>query len=105
MEEQFDTDAMVSRAQTLLKEVRRSDAFPAIVGGLAGGIAGALIAAIIAGRASSGRTVVESVDEEAAIRSPGRGWTARDLIQLVTVVGSLIAQAQAWRKERQPEKG
>ena len=92
MDEQFDTQAFLTRAQLVEQQIRRSEAYPALLGGIAGGIAGALMAAMIAGRIAARR-------EQAAPReraSPKSAWSARELIQLVTVAAPLLKQIQAW---------
>jgi hypothetical protein len=80
--------------------VRRSEYFPAILGAVAGGLAGALIAGLIAGgRRGSGRSDHErdGVDSRAGTWI---GLSAKELIQLVTVVASLARQLREWRQER-----
>ena len=47
MDDQFDTQAMIVRAKVVAQQIRRSDAYPALIGGIAGGIAGALMAVLI----------------------------------------------------------
>jgi hypothetical protein len=94
MDEQFDTEAFMMRVGEVAKEVRRSEAYPAIVGAIAGGIAGALVAAIIAGRGSARR-------EELGAKESGGGWSPRDIVQLVAVVAALARQVQAWLKEQE----
>jgi hypothetical protein len=79
--------------------VRRSEYFPAILGGVAGGLSGALMAGLIAGSrrgsSDSGRE-----RESAAERSGSLlGLSAKDMIQLVTVVVSLARQLREWRDQ------
>ena len=96
MEEQFDVHALGERAQLVARQLRRSDAFPALIGGIAGGVAGALMAVIIAGRMGAPR-------EQAAPRkkgSPKFDWSVRELMQLATVAAPLLKQIQAWSKEQ-----
>ncbi len=95
MEEKFDAQAMMERAGLIVKEIRKSEAYPAILGAVAGGIAGALIAAIIAGGRSSRRAEGESLKATAR-----PSWSSRDLIQLATVVTALVKQAQSWYREQ-----
>lgn len=96
MEEPFDTQALMERASLVVKEIRKSEAYPAIIGGIAGGIAGALIAALIAG----GRSRRSDVDTAAARASSRPAWSLRDAAQLLTVVAALAKQAQTWYKEQ-----
>ena len=97
MRQQFDSPELLVRAGEVAKEIRKSDAFPALIGGLAGGLAGALIAAIIAGRASSRRTDGESD----APKDAHGGWALRDVMQLLTVGATLAKQVQMWMKEQE----
>ncbi|MBM3129074.1 MAG: hypothetical protein FJ009_10695 [Chloroflexi bacterium] len=94
MEEQFDAHALMTRAQLVAREIRKSDAFPALIGGIAGGIAGALMAALIAGRIASARESVAPREKVA----PKFDWSARELMQLATVIAPLVKQIQAWAK-------
>lgn len=96
MEEQFDAQALMARAGAITKEIRKSDAYPALMGGIAGGIAGALMAAIIAGRVSS-RGVEPSSH---AVKESRGGWSLREIAQLLTAVVSLAKQVEAWYKEQ-----
>jgi hypothetical protein len=96
MEEQFDVEAIMVRAGEIAKAVRKSDVYPALIGGIAGGIAGALTAAIIVGRVSS--RSAEPLSH--AAKEARSGWSLREAVQLLTVVASLAKQAQAWYKER-----
>ena len=102
-EQPFDTEAVVERAGAIAHELRRSEAYPAIIGGLAGGLAGGIIALLIAGRAggagrSSGASRAEVVTA-GAVAQAAHGWSLRDLIQLITVVASLARQGQEWYSE------
>ncbi len=45
----FDDDELPERMNEFGKRIKKSEAYPAILGAIAGGIAGALMAAIIAG--------------------------------------------------------
>ena len=97
MQQQFDSRELMARAGEVAKEIRKSDTYPALVGGLAGGLAGALIAAIIAGRASSRAT-----EAAPSTAKDGRGgWALRDVMQLLTVGATLAKQVQAWMKEQE----
>jgi len=93
MEDQFDAQALMVRVNAVAKEIRKSEAYPALIGGIAGGIAGALMAALIAGR----RPAVQSTPTN---DRGGRGWSLREVVQLITVVASLAKQVQAWSKEQ-----
>ena len=97
MQQQFDGREFMARAGVVAKEIRKSDAYPALVGGMAGALAGALIAAIVAGRASS-----RHVNEESRASKDGRGgWALRDVMQLLTVGATLAKQVQTWMKEQE----
>lgn len=104
MQQQFDAEGMLIRAGEVWKLVRRSDAFPAVMGGVAGGIAGALMAVIISGRVASRRTVQVVETAEGEIKEKGFNLNARDLVQLVTTVAGLARQVQAWSRERQNDQ-
>ena len=104
MEEQYNTEGMLTRVGEVWKLVRRSDAFPAVIGGVAGGVAGALMAVVIAGRASSHRTVQVVETGEAEAEKKWFNLTPKDLVQLFTVVASLARQVQAWNRDRQTEE-
>jgi glycerol uptake facilitator-like aquaporin len=93
MNDQLDTQALL-RAQLVAQQIRKSDLFPALIGGVAGGIAGALMAVIIAGRITTRRE--DNPPREKESRKPD--WSARDLMQLAAVVASLVKQIQAWSK-------
>lgn len=93
MEDRFDTQMMVERAREIGREIRRSEAYPAIIGGIAGGIAGALMATIIASRFAS-RSEPRS-SREAPVTGKG-GMGARDLVALLGVVAGLVKQAREW---------
>ncbi len=99
MDQPFDTQAAVVRAGELASQVRKSEMYPALIGGIAGGVAGALMAAIIAGRVSSPRPTVH-VSTAAGKETQGKGWTAREIIQLATVVATLFRQIQAFAREQ-----
>jgi hypothetical protein len=94
MQQHIDAPEMLARVGEVAKELRNSEAYPALVGGVAGGIAGALIAAIIAGRAiRRGGGSTSNGAKEA-----GGGWNIRDLVQLLTIAVTLAKQVQAWMK-------
>jgi hypothetical protein len=97
MQQHIDAPEMMARVGEVAKEFRKSEAYPALVGGVAGGIAGALIAAIIAGRAAprSGESASNGT------KASGGGWNIRDLVQLLTVVVTLAKQVQTWMKEQE----
>jgi len=97
MEDQFDTQAMLVRAKLVAQQIRQSDAYPALIGGVAGGIAGALMAALIAGRMSA-RRPPDAPHEKTARQFD---WSLREVVQLATVGASLLKQIQAWSKGRQ----
>ncbi len=97
MQQQFDSREMMRRAGEVAKELRKSELYPALLGGVAGGIAGALMAAIIAGRASSRHS--ETAPSEA--KTSRGGWALKDVVQLLTVVTTLAKQVQGWLKEQE----
>jgi gas vesicle protein len=94
MDDQFDAQALMVRARLVAQEIRRSDVYPALIGGMAGGIAGALMAALIAGRVAARRA--EDTPREKESRK--FNWSVREMVQLATVVASLAKQVQAWYK-------
>ncbi len=98
----FEPEALVSRASTVAQEIRKSEAYPAVIGGIAGGIAGGLIAALIAGRVAGSRGAAGSVDSEGdvRVRKASRGFNLRDLVQLATVAATLAKQVNAWYREQ-----
>jgi hypothetical protein len=102
MEKQFDAQALTKvtsvmvRASEVAKQIRKSDAYPALVGGIAGGIAGALMAALIAGR----RPPPQSSPISEGGSKNGGSWTAREVLQLLAIVASIAKQVQAWYKEQ-----
>ena len=97
MQQQLDGRELMSRAGEVAKEIRKSEAYPALVGGVAGGVAGALIAAIIARRVSShGANSTASPTQETR-----GGWAVKDVVQVLTVVATLARQVQAWMKEQE----
>ena len=95
MQQQLNGRELMARAGEVAKEIRTSEAYPALIGGVAGGIAGALIAAIIARRVSS-----HSANSTPSSTKETRGsWALKDVMQLLTVVATLARQVQAWMKE------
>ena len=99
MEKQFDTQAVMERAIQVAKELRKSDAYPAIIGGIAGGLAGTLMAVLIAGRRPSARSSAPAEE----ISKSSKGIPIREVMQVVPVILSLVKQVQEWTK-RQNEK-
>jgi hypothetical protein len=97
MQQQFDGREMMERAGEVVREFRKSEAYPVVVAGIVGGVAGALMATLIAGRASS-RSVDTAVS---GAKESRRGWAIRDLLQLATVAATLARQMQAWLKEQE----
>ncbi len=92
MQERFDSEAIIERAREIGQEIRRSEAYPAIIGGIAGGIAGALMATIIASRFAP-RSESRSSEASATVRG---GMGARDLVALLGVMAGLVKQAREW---------
>ncbi len=103
MEQQFDPQAMMQRAGEVARVVRKSDAYPALIGGVAGGVAGALMAVIIAGRMTSSRRAPVEETIRVAQTDGGEGWSLREVIQLATVAASLAKQAQEWYASRKEQ--
>ena len=100
MQQHIATSEMLARVGEVAKEIRKSEAYPALIGGIAGGVAGALIAAVIAGRATS-----RSGDSASNGAKESRGgWNIRDLVQLLTITMTLAKQVQAWMKEEEKSK-
>ena len=97
-EQQFDAQALMRRVTEVAKELRKSEAYPAIVGGVAGGVAGALIAAMIAGRRSASPSQVAA--PIAAAAKSGIKLSLKDVMQLVTVVAALAKQVQDWTQKQ-----
>lgn len=97
MEERMNAKEVMARVGQVMQELKKSDAYPAVVGGIAGGLAGALMAVIIAGRSPS-----RSAEKIIAAPPESRGGiAARDIMQLLAVIAPLLKQAQAWLKERE----
>ena len=97
MEQRFNSEMMVARARGLAKEIRQSEAYPAVLGAVAGGIAGALMAALIASqfapRAEPSPQPSPVDDRRERARA---GFAVRDAVQLLAVVAGLIKQAREW---------
>lgn len=100
MEQQSDAQMLRMRVNLLVQELRKSEAYPAIVGGIAGGIAGALMAVIIAGALSSRRPTKAEPDAAPTAAKSAFSISLRDAVQLLTVIASLVKQIQAWSKEQ-----
>ncbi len=96
MQQPMDVPEMMERVGEVAREFRKSEAYPVVVAGIAGGIAGALMATLIAGRRGSSQASSVADGGEGT-----KGWAARDVIQLVTVVATLARQVQAWMKEQE----
>ena len=97
-EKQLDIQEVMARAGDVLAELKKSDAYPAVVGGIAGGLAGALMAVIIAGRSPA-----HPAEKKVAIAQPESrgGVSMRDIAQLLAVIAPLAKQVQAWLKEKE----
>ena len=96
-ERQLEVQKVLARLGDVLAELKKSDAYPAVVGGIAGGLAGALMAVIIAGRSAS-----RPGEKNAAAAHPESrgGVSVRDIAQLLAVLAPLAKQARTWLKER-----
>ncbi len=101
MEKQFDAQALMDRIGEFTAEIRKSDAYPAIVGGVAGGIAGALMAALIAGRFASRRPAADASPNASPAKESRSRWSPREMVELATVVTSLVRQARKWYLQRE----
>lgn len=101
MEQRFDAEMMIERAREVGREIRQSEAYPAIIGGIAGGIAGALMATMIASRYAPRSELSPS-----PLPSPkGRGGLpARDMVALLGVAAGLVKQAREWYYQERGRK-
>lgn len=100
-QESMDPQVVLARISEMTKDIRRSEAYPALIGGIAGGIAGGLMAALIAGRVASSRSVVaDAVDNLKQEASGGNGWSMREAVQLAAVIAGLVKQVQAMYQDR-----
>jgi len=98
MQEPFDAKALMTRVSLIAKELRKSEMYPAIIGGVAGGIAGALIAAIIAG-GKSNRTAQPAAPTATPSAKAGINLSMKDLMQLIPLVTALAKQVQGWAQK------
>ncbi len=100
-QEPMDPQVVLARISEMTKEIRKSEAYPALLGGIAGGIAGGLMAALIAGRVASSRNVVaDAVDNLKKEAVSGRGWSMKEAVQLATVIAGLVKQVQIMYQDR-----
>ncbi len=100
-QEPMDPQVVLARISEMTKEIRKSEAYPALLGGIAGGIAGGLMAALIAGRIASSRNVVaDAVDNLKKEAASGRGWSMKEAVQLATVIAGLVKQVQIMYQDR-----
>ena len=104
MEDRFDSDAIMERMTKLAREIRKSDLYPAVIGGIAGGIAGALIAAMITGRVVSCANGTASNAGSVDAKVKTKSWAARDVVELITVVAALAKQAKDWYDRERKNK-
>jgi hypothetical protein len=102
MEEPLDVAALATRASLVAKEIRKSDAYPALIGGIAGGLAGALIAALIA-RGVASRSHAATTGSLNAAEKTVRSWSLREVAELLAIVAPLAKQVQAWYKAQRRE--
>ncbi len=93
----MDTAALKARFETL----RKSEYFPAVLGAAAGGVTAALVASVISSR--KGGVEVKYVDksdhENGGRKTMVMGFTAGELMQLVTVIAQLARQLREWRDQ------
>ncbi len=88
-------DQQLERINALARQVRKSEAYPAVLGALAGGIAGALIALII-----SGMRAPRHADSGEVKSSARGGWSPREVLELLAVGTALAKQVREWYQER-----
>ncbi len=96
MEQRFDSEVMIERARELGHAIRESEAYPAIIGGIAGGIAGALMATIIASQYAPRESRSESQSSSQSSPSARGGMATRDMVQLLGVIAGLVKQVREW---------
>ncbi len=77
-------------------ELRKSEFFPAIMGAVAGGLTGALMAGLIS---SSRRKVIVEEHQTPADQGVVLGFSAKDILQLATIVVGLVKQMRDWRDQ------
>ncbi len=90
----------VQELQARFETVRRSEYFPAILGAVAGGLTGAVMAGLISGSRKEETVRIERTDA-AGQKGIILGFSAKDLVQLTTVVAGLVRQMQEWRQNQQ----
>ncbi len=95
MQQPLDLQQLEERFQVL----RQSEFFPAIMGAVAGGLTGALMAGLIAGRRGPSEVVVEKSGP--ADKGVVLGFSAKDLLQLATIVAALARQLREFRDQQQ----
>lgn len=102
MQKQLAVQELATRAQRVARTLRQSEAYPALVGGIAGGIAGALMAVLIAGRLArqTASRKLSTPQVAAAQEKPRFDLSVREAIQLVTLLASLARQLQIWLRQR-----
>ena len=93
MQERFDTEMMAERAREIVQDIRASEAYPAILGGIAGGIAGALMATLIASRAARHDPPPASERHAAPSRA---SFDMRQAVELLAVFAGLVKQVREW---------
>ena len=96
MQERFDTEMMVERAREIAQDIRASEAYPAILGGIAGGIAGALMAALIASRVAPREPSPQPSPVGDRRGGERAGFDIRQAVELLAVVAGLVKQAREW---------
>ena len=101
MEQQLDGQAMLERAGEIAKQVRKSDAYPAIAGALAGVIAGGVVAALVAGRVASSRRARAAEVANVTDQVEDRSWNLREIVELAAIAAGILKQVQEWYQERQ----
>lgn len=113
MEQQFDPQTLMTQANAAFQKIRKSEAYPALIGGIAGGIAGALFAALIARQVIARAKPPASESAPAPAQAPrattarlkiSDGLTMREVMQLITIGASLAKQAQGLYQARKPGK-
>ncbi len=93
LQQRLDLEQLQERFEVL----RKSEFFPAIMGAVAGGLTGAIMAGLI----SSRRGADEAPTGKDRTGSSGvvLGFTAKDLLQLVTIVAQLARQMRGLREQ------
>lgn len=101
MQERLNPEMLVEQAKDIAREIRKSEAYPAILGGIAGGIAGALMASSIASRFAP-RPEPPAAEPQA--ERGHSGFDIRQAVELLVVVAGLVKQAREWYSQERRRK-